>query len=71
MRGTPDRAAHDLAESGIIPAHAGNTDDEESARILEEDHPRACGEHHRVMAHVVDLEGSSPRMRGTQSVLRI
>ena len=50
---------------GIIPAHAGNTDDVGLGDFDLKDHPRACGEHQSALSAQPDHEGSSPRMRGT------
>ena len=46
MRGTPCKLADILARLGIIPAHAGNTLPARIQRQRQQDHPRACGEHH-------------------------
>jgi hypothetical protein len=50
---------------GIIPAHAGLTDDKETANRGEWDHPRACGAHEESSKRVPESAGSSPRMRGS------
>ena len=70
MRGT--RPAEDTADSAcrFIPAHAGNS----QAFLLESGrspvHPRACGELRRSPVSTRTRAGSSPRMRGTQSLQR-
>ena len=46
MRGTPWPDRHDVLEWRIIPADAGNTDDEDDYEEEMLDHPRGCGEHH-------------------------
>ena len=66
MRGTPLIEQTDIAQIGIIPAHAGNTRVMPRPTGHVEDHPRACGEHYRVAIAPVELRGSSPRMRGTR-----
>ena len=58
VRGRADR-------TGIIPAHAGNTDSVSSPMREAWDHPRACGEHLLMMSASCFRQGSSPRMRGT------
>ena len=67
MRGTLiDRITH-VSNLGIIPAHAGNTGVAMADTDTIEDHPRACGEHHRHAQPDFGTAGSSPRMRGTHS----
>ena len=52
---------------GIIPAYAGNTA-AYAARIFPAwDHPRVCGEHVNANTTQLNIQGSSPRMRGTHS----
>ena len=48
----------------IIPAHAGQTYQEEQSRLHPPDHPRACGANPAMMCKVMRVTGSSPRMRG-------
>ena len=52
---------------GIIPALAGNTPVAHSWSSSTRDHPRACGEHRRPARLSADQQGSSPRLRGTQT----
>ncbi len=52
----------------FIPAHAGNTQTTEADAHTPTVHPRACGEHSRIEAVMLSNGGSSPRMRGTQSI---
>ena len=52
--------------SGIIPAYAGNTDEERADADEHGDHPRVCGEHVLRQERFLAMAGSSPRMRGTQ-----
>ena len=65
MRGTPMACFTFRAQSGIIPAYAGNTRISATLLVVRKDHPRVCGEHFRQPLHAVPLPGSSPRMRGT------
>ena len=65
MRGTLTVRVTYQANSGIIPAHAGNTIAKLSDSIIVRDHPRACGEHIIIMDKLAVEQGSSPRMRGT------
>ena len=56
---------------GIIPAYAGSTFCASSAPILQQDHPRVCGEHALDFFGFSCVPGSSPRMRGARlAVLR-
>ena len=66
MRGTRDGRLRHAGGAGIIPAYAGNTENQALNTRISRDHPRVCGEH--VYAHglTIKLPGSSPRMRGTQ-----
>ena len=68
MRGTLTRGKGDSAESGIIPAHAGNTQDKQRLTIMTGDHPRTCGEHPCRSLPPRIPQGSSPHMRGTHRV---
>ena len=64
MRGKPtdvERAPHTIR---IIPAHAGQTDCPEVFRLVNSDHPRACGANHHWSVWHDNQSGSSPRMRG-------
>ena len=44
----------------------GNTRNSSRTDTLFWDHPRVCGEHHRILFYLTDSRGSSPRMRGTR-----
>ena len=46
MRGTLENVVFDAPEAGIIPAHAGNTDNKNTLSLKVSDHPRSCGEHY-------------------------
>ena len=71
MRGTLLGYVQEVAEHGIIPAHAGNTYRAAHPGVAKWDHPRACGEHGRVDIVHPHVAGSSPRMRGTPILLRL
>ena len=66
MRGTRPTHANRDCHPGIIPAHAGNTSSARNSDRRTGDHPRACGEHHRLTIFPHRTLGSSPRMRGTR-----
>ena len=72
MRGTLPSMEVVLTMKRIIPAHAGNSHLSQLNRPIDwdSDHPRACGEL-TVLTHALDGApfGSSPRMRGTHSLL--
>ena len=53
---------------GIIPALAGNTYGNIMRTFCIWDHPRACGEHLFLMRFSALYLGSSPRLRGTQTM---
>ena len=61
-------SSHSRAQSGIIPADAGNTDTPNGRNPRSTDHPRGCGEHKIGYISCREHLGSSPRMRGTQVV---
>ncbi len=65
MRGTVAAMPRVSSYPGITPAHAGNSDTDPFLILLNEDHPRACGEQQdrRIRRHF--QKGSPPRMRGT------
>ena len=68
MRGTLIFRRRLIANHGIIPAYAGNTDVYPTPRMPTWDHPRVCGEHFHCNHLFLLLLGSSPRMRGTHLV---
>ena len=70
MRGTPTWIQRGRPAMGIIPAYAGNTRGAVNTAEVFWDHPRVCGEHPMLLAIVLVLPGSSPRMRGTLNMLR-
>ena len=55
----------------IIPADAGSTGNYRCSTIVDEDHPRGCGEHETASIRRVTLQGSSPRMRGAPRFRRL
>ena len=66
MRGTLQCRVASEGESGIIPAHAGNTASTVSRSTMSRDHPRTCGEHMMTNFSRIVNQGSSPHMRGTR-----
>ena len=69
MRGKLDSLFCGVATFGITPADAGKTVPPCIAMLLQQDHPRGCGEnaipHTRILARI----GSPPRMRGKHSTV--
>ncbi len=65
MRGTRQTDCQNHGAPRFIPAHAGNT--QNGVRVIDHQsvHPRACGEHTRLIRYLLVDHGSSPRMRGT------
>ena len=70
VRGTPERHCHSRAEDRFIPACAGNASTLTPMREATSVHPRVCGERSSLPAARTVQSGSSPRVRGTLSVLR-
>ena len=68
MRGTLHSRNFITQLTGIIPAYAGNTFRPVMVGVRPRDHPRVCGEHEPLVPSVCDVLGSSPRMRGTQTI---
>ena len=73
MRGTGGHRARGVRARRFIPAYAGNRDWPSLKKDLQSVHPRVCGEQILLFAELVDIVGSSPRMRGTvnKTVLRL
>ena len=67
MRGAPAKSSPPILILRIIPADAGSTGLVESLKLVNEDHPRGCGEHAAELTASALNEGSSPRMRGALS----
>ena len=65
MRGTPQHRTRSACDTGIIPAHAGNTHAINRINRSRRDHPRTCGEHSTISPRMRTMTGSSPHMRGT------
>ena len=63
-RGAPARQATPYLNSGITPALAGSTHDDNLRVIQTEDHPRVGGEHAWWAGHLLSVPGSPPRWRG-------
>ena len=69
MRGTPYRHRRNAQCIRIIPAYAGNTHGRTVRSTNCRDHPRVCGEHSPYLGMYSCWKGSSPRMRGTRSMV--
>ena len=71
MRGSPNQTSRRGSRRGIIPAHAGLTIMGTVKDGQWVDHPRACGAH-SLLRSISDLTtGSSPRMRGSLSIMGV
>jgi len=68
VRGTLQGVIEDDQYVRIIPACAGNTLALHGGVHLYPDHPRVCGEHGNGSSQNINCGGSSPRVRGTQSL---
>ena len=71
MRGTRSAGRPRWAASRFIPAYAGNTPGSGAAIRPCPVHPRVCGEHLKSPISLGTSSGSSPRMRGTRSAMRL
>ena len=68
MRGKGGVVPVTLRPAGITPAYAGKSDAFIDFYYFFWDHPRVCGEKHRMMATAQAKMGSPPRMRGKVGV---
>ena len=64
MRGALRRLWSVDGDMGIIPAYAGSTCSRDARPVDRQDHPRVCGEHLEDFGRLMEIWGSSPRMRG-------
>ncbi len=71
LRGTQALQERITLTRGIIPALAGNTRRRCRTGHRAWDHPRACGEHLASLDQQRFDRGSSPRLRGTQTLERV
>ena len=63
-RGAPDRHRWKIPTKRIIPAYAGSTLPGAPVDVVDQDHPRIRGEHHRLGCAGDFGRGSSPHTRG-------
>ncbi len=70
LRGTYQHERQHGGTLRFIPALAGNIAFMRSYAAVASVHPRACGEHHAADCGAVESLGSSPRLRGTFSIIR-
>ena len=66
VRGTRHGCEPVVQVGGIIPACAGNTCNNLMPVPQSRDHPRVCGEHKNGIPFRTQVQGSSPRVRGTR-----
>ena len=71
MRGTPINANLNRIANRLIPTYAGNTAAQNVHPSLARAHPHVCGEHSTGDESAKYGWGSSPRMRGTHSLVRL
>ena len=57
--------------NGIIPARAGSSSSYIRNFFFNWDHPRACGEQQITGGKSSESQGSSPRVRGAEPVVRV
>ena len=70
VRGTVVVGRELLTLIGIIPACAGNREEQSNEVSQDRDHPRVCGEQRCLQFQTPLCLGSSPRVRGTAKRLR-
>ena len=68
MRGAHPEGPANRIRPRIIPADAGSTSSIQQMRDRQGDHPRGCGEHTDIFGCLRVQWGSSPRMRGAQTL---
>ena len=71
MRGAPAHHEKSHQRHRINPAYAGSTDSGVTSKRCHTDHPRVCGEHGTAAVLIPHCQGSSPRMRGAQSLSNV
>ena len=67
MRGKRSSRNPAAVALGLIPAHAGKTNNASTNHVSCWAHPRACGENTESISDKAEQAGSSPRMRGKQT----
>ena len=69
LRGTRAMGAIEVGQQRFIPAFAGNTQPRGLPLLGSPVHPRVCGEHGYDQLEASLITGSSPRLRGTLSIM--
>ncbi len=64
MRGQVTEFVRGFQQGRITPADAGTRAFKLSDQVLEQDHPRGCGDKHQSDSMRFVISGSPPRMRG-------
>ena len=70
VRGKPEAVAKLRRDIGITPAGAGKTPMLQASLPAKQDHPRRCGENHRLPVSIPRTTGSPPQVRGKLGRLR-
>ena len=70
MRGKATRRTGLLLSTGITPAYAGKSYTQLCLATTPRDHPRVCGEKHKLPLLDYSQLGSPPRMRGKDAGIR-
>ena len=65
VRGTSTSICKGCKRVGLIPAGAGNIENDKVSALKSRAHPRGCGEHVSQQVRKQSEAGSSPRVRGT------
>jgi len=64
LRGAGTKHSGRRSDVGITPAPAGSSFSTPQRKLMQGDHPRACGEQERVFDWYQNRGGSPPRLRG-------
>ena len=70
VRGKPDTPAEETETDRITPAGAGKTRHGRTDSGCHRDHPRGCGENHKLTVMCSDGKGSPPQVRGKPTSIR-
>ena len=68
VRGTATKSGSFPLSQRFIPACAGNSLSVGVCKMRRSVHPRVCGEQPQLAESIVDIDGSSPRVRGTAAL---
>ena len=70
MRGKGEVQSNETKGNRITPAYAGKSTTTDLRPVLQQDHPRICGEKDQQTVCCITAEGSPPHMRGKANLSR-